>query len=302
MMKSTLVGVIKVDPKQLLEDGIRRELVNKVAGAFNSYLVFEPTKVRPMGSMRPARPRLAPPYRLRLTRWAARLGQACGAARAPSRAGGQDAGLPALLRIRAGRAWLHACSAPAAGALIAPVRGQDYVDLAGLKIWQEEVRHLVWRLWQRGGAPNPLFPSLALSCTRSRALSTTMWSRSATRFCAPRYVLACPQALPVFPDCNGWLWCLAVVQVLDSQSLYQSRAIPIPRFRPTDAQSVNFIGRLARELLRLTSPQATTYLEHARAWYDLKTRTEVINKDSFSLLQVPPRGAAHATGIPTFRR
>ena len=27
LMKTTLVGVIKVDPKQLLEDGIRKELV-----------------------------------------------------------------------------------------------------------------------------------------------------------------------------------------------------------------------------------------------------------------------------------
>ena len=30
MMKSTLVGVIKVDPKKLLEDGVRKELVTKV--------------------------------------------------------------------------------------------------------------------------------------------------------------------------------------------------------------------------------------------------------------------------------
>ena len=30
MMKSTLVGVIKIDPKKLLEDGIRKELVNRV--------------------------------------------------------------------------------------------------------------------------------------------------------------------------------------------------------------------------------------------------------------------------------
>ena len=30
MMKSTLVGVIKIDPKKLLEDGIRKELVNQV--------------------------------------------------------------------------------------------------------------------------------------------------------------------------------------------------------------------------------------------------------------------------------
>ena len=40
MMKSTLVGVIKIDPKKLLEDGIRKELVTRVAGAFHNALVF----------------------------------------------------------------------------------------------------------------------------------------------------------------------------------------------------------------------------------------------------------------------
>lgn len=42
MMKSTLVGVIKVDPKQLLEDGIRKELVLQVARALDTVLVFNP--------------------------------------------------------------------------------------------------------------------------------------------------------------------------------------------------------------------------------------------------------------------
>ena len=42
MMKSTLVGVIKVDPKQLLEDGIRKELVLQVALALDKVLVFNP--------------------------------------------------------------------------------------------------------------------------------------------------------------------------------------------------------------------------------------------------------------------
>ena len=40
MMKSTLVGVIKIDPKKLLEDGIRKELVTRVASAFHNALVF----------------------------------------------------------------------------------------------------------------------------------------------------------------------------------------------------------------------------------------------------------------------
>ena len=43
-------------------------------------------------------------------------------------------------------------------------------------------------------------------------------------------------------------------QVLDFQSIYQSKSIPIPRCAPVDA-SVNFIGRLAREILRITDPR-----------------------------------------------
>lgn len=42
MMKTTLVGIIKIDPKQLLEDGIRKELVKQVAAALHSNLIFNP--------------------------------------------------------------------------------------------------------------------------------------------------------------------------------------------------------------------------------------------------------------------
>jgi len=42
MMKSTLVGIIKIDPKQLLEDGIEKELVMQVAAAMHRTLQFNP--------------------------------------------------------------------------------------------------------------------------------------------------------------------------------------------------------------------------------------------------------------------
>lgn len=45
--------------------------------------------------------------------------------------------------------------------------------------------------------------------------------------------------------CDLWL------QVYEWQSIYQSQSIPIPRFPPVDS-SVNFIGRLAQEILRVT--------------------------------------------------
>lgn len=39
MMKSTLVGVVKVDPKKLLEDGIRKELVRQVALRYSAAMI-----------------------------------------------------------------------------------------------------------------------------------------------------------------------------------------------------------------------------------------------------------------------
>lgn len=39
-MKTTLVGIVRLDPKQLLEEGIRRELVSRMATAMHSVLTF----------------------------------------------------------------------------------------------------------------------------------------------------------------------------------------------------------------------------------------------------------------------
>lgn len=39
-MKSTLVGVVRLDPKQLLEDGIRKELVLHISRALHKELTF----------------------------------------------------------------------------------------------------------------------------------------------------------------------------------------------------------------------------------------------------------------------
>ena len=53
-------------------------------------------------------------------------------------------------------------------------------------------------------------------------------------------------------------------KIYDWQSTYQSDAIPIPIFPPSplpgQKNSVNFMGRLAREVLRQTDPQTTTYV------------------------------------------
>ena len=40
-MDTTLIGTVEVDPKQLLEVGIRRELVIKITSLIDSILVFK---------------------------------------------------------------------------------------------------------------------------------------------------------------------------------------------------------------------------------------------------------------------
>lgn len=52
-------------------------------------------------------------------------------------------------------------------------------------------------------------------------------------------------------ECNGFLR----KKVQDWQSEYQTDDIPIPTFAATDSESVNFIGRLAREILKQTDPK-----------------------------------------------
>lgn len=41
MMQTTLVGVIKIDPKKLLENGIRKELVRQVCQVLHTNLNFQ---------------------------------------------------------------------------------------------------------------------------------------------------------------------------------------------------------------------------------------------------------------------
>lgn len=76
-------------------------------------------------------------------------------------------------------------------------------------------------------------------------------------------------------------------KVYDWQSTWQSDAIPIPQFpqpqHPEGRRSVNFTGRLVRELLAQTNPLRTVYVESMQGWYDEKQR-EQVGIRTFSLL------------------
>ncbi|XP_031552063.1 WASH complex subunit 5-like [Actinia tenebrosa] len=169
MMKTTLVGIIKVDPKQLLEDGIRKELVRQVAMALHQGLIFNPrAKVSEL------------PIKLK-------------------ELGGKMDGFR--------RSFEYI---------------QDYINIYGLKIWQEEISRII--------------------------------------------------NYNVEQECNSFLR----EKVLDWQSIYQSTTIPIPKFPRVD-ESVNFIGRLAREILRITDTKTTCYIDQMGAWYDTRTKQEAMN-------------------------
>ncbi|XP_077991105.1 WASH complex subunit 5-like [Glandiceps talaboti] len=179
MMKTTLVGIIKIDPKQLLEDGIRKELVRQVAWALHEGLIFNP--------------------KLKTSELVTKL-------------------VTLGARMDGFRRSFEYI--------------QDYVNIYGLKIWQEEVSRII--------------------------------------------------NYNVEQECNSFLR----TKVLDWQSVYQSTAIPIPRFPPVPNDiSVNFIGRLSREILRITDPKATCYIDRVNAWYDNRTKLEVATIRLFTKVQ-----------------
>ncbi|XP_021107803.1 WASH complex subunit 5 isoform X3 [Heterocephalus glaber] len=177
MMKTTLVGIIKVDPKQLLEDGVRKELVKRVAFALHRGLIFNPR---------------AKPSEL----------------------------MPKLKELGATMDGFHRSFEYI----------QDYVSIYGLKIWQEEVSRII--------------------------------------------------NYNVEQECNNFLR----TKIQDWQSMYQSTHIPIPKFTPVD-ESMTFIGRLCREILRITDPKMTCYIDQLNTWYDMKTHQEVTSSRLFSEIQ-----------------
>uniref|UniRef100_A0A672S262 WASH complex subunit 5 n=1 Tax=Sinocyclocheilus grahami TaxID=75366 RepID=A0A672S262_SINGR len=73
-------------------------------------------------------------------------------------------------------------------------------------------------------------------------------------------------------------------KIQDWQSVYQSTHIPIPKYPSVD-ESATFIGRLCREILRITDPKTTCYIDQLNTWYDMRTHQEVTNNRLFSEIQ-----------------
>lgn len=172
-MKKTLVGVIELDPKQLLEDGIRMELVNSVSMALNENLQFSGKPKNPKDLL-------------------------------------VMENLTKLSNIIDGyrRSFEYI---------------QDYLNVNGLKIWQEEVMRII--------------------------------------------------SFNVEQECNSFM--RRKIQF----SRYQNDSIPIPVHPqlPNDS-SVTFIGRLGRELLRITEPKTTIYVDLLTSWFDVRSHQELVDQ------------------------
>ncbi|XP_015590891.1 WASH complex subunit 5 [Cephus cinctus] len=78
-------------------------------------------------------------------------------------------------------------------------------------------------------------------------------------------------------ECKGLTW----IPGKNWRSLQDEKFIHIP---VTDSNSYTFLGRFARELIRITDPRSTVYIEHTLAWYDIKTHNEVLNHNVFSTI------------------
>lgn len=173
-MKSTLLGIIELDPKQLLEDGIRKELVKHVAEALNEVLQFNDK---------------------------------------------QQKNSKELLLIEK----LNSLSKIIKGLKRTFEYVQDYLNISGLIIWKEEMMRII--------------------------------------------------NFNVEQECNSF----KKKKVQFSQ--FQSDSIPIPQFpQLTNDLSLTFIGRLAREMLRITDPRITIYVDLLTTWYDVKSHNELIDQ------------------------
>ena len=46
VMEKTLLGVVRVEPRQILQEGLRRELVRQIASAMHHTLIFKVYDIR----------------------------------------------------------------------------------------------------------------------------------------------------------------------------------------------------------------------------------------------------------------
>ena len=84
-------------------------------------------------------------------------------------------------------------------------------------------------------------------------------------------------------------------KILDSDSKFQSKVVPIPRFPKTqnEPSCINFMGRVMSMLVKITETQCTTYSLERGGWFMSDDGTEVCGLKTVALL----RNAIGAYGL-----
>lgn len=203
LMQRTLLGVIEIDPRQVLEEGLRRELVRLVSMALHQTLSFKDMSVQEIT--------------LKYSQLAITLDG-----------------------IKRSIEYL-----------------QDFIDMAGLKLYQEEMMRVI--------------------------------------------------NYNVEQEANKYL----KRKIFDSNSRYQSKVIPLPRFQQSSApvQStgpkgtaiaaseplyfdkdpsmapINFMGRIMESLLFLTDSASTVYSPEYRTWYSYTPKKVDTNSPNLVISQ-----------------
>ena len=173
-MEKTLLGVIRVDPRQILEEGLRRELVRQVAKAMHTDLTFKEFTRQEIDT--------------HMSRVASTLD-----------------GLKRSIEYL-----------------------QDYIGIAGLKIFQQELGRII----------NYNTEQEANRYLKKKTLDSASRYQSKA-IPIPRYPAV---SLPVTgSSSSGW--------------------------QPEETDAVNFMGRVMSSLLNLTDPARTVYAPECSAWF-----------------------------------
>lgn len=154
---------------------------------------------------------------------------------------------------------------------------QDYIDLPGLKVWQEELSRVVYYNIEQvkkgeGREPiqqNQILPTISASYVPTYLptyfptyLSTDLLTIHVK---VSDFLNSHSISIHICQECNRFL----KKKVYDHQSKYQSRAILIPRFPPLDAKNVTFMGRVLGAVLRMTDPKTTIYAPEGPGWFQV---------------------------------
>jgi WASH complex subunit strumpellin len=201
-MERTFMGVLELDPRALLQAGIRAQVCTHLARAVHEELRFSVAEQGFLGSS--VRPATAAEFEARLGALAERL-----------------------TALRASFEYI-----------------QDYVNVTGLRIWQEELGRVA---------------ADALRCERGAAAEAGGAGATAAGGDAGAAADAYADAWDDYYDSDAD----------DDEAVNASAPRPrVPRLpAPAGDTHRSWLGRVAAELLRHTAPPATVYLPSLCAWF-----------------------------------